>query len=200
MTADLLIGVYPPAAPGDAFRPRPRPATFPLDEPALTLTHLGRGAVWLALRALGLGPGSRVAMPAYHCGSEVEAAHLAGVELEFYRVDSQLRVDEEDLARAARAADATYLISHFGYPMCAPPGDAPVIEDAAHGLFSAAEDGPLGSRGDAAVFCPRKSLGVPDGGALLVRRGGAPIPAVAGRPHAGAMARATGSLLAGRAA
>ena len=200
MSADLLIGVYPPAAPGDALRSRRRPAAFPVDEPGLTLTHLGRGAVWLALRALGLGRGSRVAMPAYHCGSEVEAAHLAGVQLDFYRVDAQLRVDEEDLARAARSADATYLISHFGFPMCAPPPDVPVIEDAAHGLFSAADDGPLGSRGQAAVFCPRKSLGTPDGGALLMRAGRPPVPAAPGRPGARAMLRATASLLAGRAA
>jgi dTDP-4-amino-4,6-dideoxygalactose transaminase len=200
VSADLLIGVYPPAAPSDALRPRRRPAAFPLDEPGLTLTHLGRGAVWLALRALGLGRGSRIAMPAYHCGSEVEAAHLAGAEIDFYRVDGQLRVDEEDLARAARSADATYLISHFGFPMCAPPPDVPLIEDAAHGLFSGADDGPLGSRGQAAVFCPRKSLGVPDGGALLVRGEVAAVSAVPGRPGARAMLRATASLLAGRVA
>src|SRR5207302_360062 len=102
----------------------------------------------LALEALGLGRGSRVAMPAYHCGSEVEAAHLAGVEIDFYRVDGQLRVDADDLARAAADADAVYLISHFGFPMADIPADARlVIEDAAHGLFSADPAGrPLGSR------------------------------------------------------
>src|SRR5256886_6943233 len=52
-----------------------------------------RGAVWLALKALGLGPGSRLAMPAYHCGSEVEAARLAGVEVVFYRVLPTLRAE-----------------------------------------------------------------------------------------------------------
>ena len=37
--------------------------SFPFDQPGLRLTHLGRGAVWLAFHALGLGAGSRVAMP-----------------------------------------------------------------------------------------------------------------------------------------
>jgi hypothetical protein len=198
VTADVLIGVYPPAAPGAAFRPPPGRAPFPFSEAGVTLTHLGRGAVWLALRALGLGRGSRLAMPAYHCGSEVEAAHLAGAEIEFYRVDGQLRVDEEDLARAAAGADAVYLISHFGFPMVEPPAAATVIEDAAHGLFSAQEGRPLGSRGDAAIFCPRKSLGLPDGGALRLREGRAE-PAD-GRPGRGAMARSGASLLAGRLA
>jgi DegT/DnrJ/EryC1/StrS aminotransferase family len=200
VSADVLIGVYPPAE-LSALSRRRRPPDFPFAEPGLTLTHLGRGAVWLALRALGLGRGSRLAMPAYHCGSEVEAAHLAGIELDFYRVDARLRVDEEDLARAAVASDATYLISCFGFAMPDPPAGTRVIEDAAHGLFSRdAAARPLGSRGDAAVFCPRKSLGTPDGGALVLRDGGRRIDAVAGHPDGRAMARSAASLLAGRAA
>ena len=80
----------------------------------------------------------------------------------------------------------------------APPGVA-VIEDAAHGLFSLDPAGrPLGSRGDAAVFCPRKSLGVPDGGAVLVRDGSPRT--VERRPGAKAMLRSTVSLAAARAA
>jgi len=196
-----LINVYPPLAPVAALRPRGR--AFPFGEPGLRLTHLGRGAVWLALRALGLGPGARVAMPAYHCGSEVEAARLAGLEIDFYRVDSELRVDEDDLARAAAGTDAVYAISHFGFPIPAAPAGAPVIEDAAHGLFSTAGGAPLGSRGDAAVFCPRKSLGVPDGGALLVpdARARARVDAwLEGRPRARGLARSTASLAAARAA
>jgi perosamine synthetase len=200
VSADVLIGVYPPAE-LSALHRRRRPPAYPFAEPGLTLTHLGRGGVWLALRALGLGRGSRLAMPAYHCGSEVEAAHLAGIELDFYRVDAQLRVDEDDLSRAAAASDATYLISCFGFPMPNPPADTRVIEDAAHGLFSRDPDGrPLGSCGDAAVFCPRKSLGTPDGGAVLLREPGRSIDAVAGRPEPRAMARSVASLVAGRAA
>jgi hypothetical protein len=136
-------------------------------------------------------------MPAYHCGSEVEAARLAGITVSFYRVDGSFRVDEEDLARVAAAADAAYVISYFGFPMVKGPPGCRMIEDAAHGLFSADGDGPLGSRGEAAIFCPRKSLGVPDGGALLLH--GSPVPAQ-GRPPARRLVRSVGSLLVGRAA
>ena len=196
--SDGLIAVYPPLQPASLLG-RTRRDAFPWSEPGLRLTHLGRGAAWLALEALGLGPGSRVAMPAYHCGSEVEAAHLRGCSIDFYRVDAQLRVDEDDMRRAASEADALYLISDFGFPMPDPPEGAPVVEDAAHGLFSLDPAGrPLGSRGDAAVFCPRKSLGVPDGGAVLVREG-APR-AVDRRPGARAMLRSMLSLTAARAA
>lgn len=198
MSADTLIGVYPPLETG-GLRARVRRDGFPWSQPGLRLTHLGRGAAWLALEALGLGPGARVAMPAYHCGSEVEAAHLRGCEVAFYRVDADLRVDEDDMRRAAAEADALYAISNFGFPMPALPAGVPAIEDAAHALFSAGPDGrPAGSRGDAAVFCPRKSLGVPDGGAVLVRDGSP--RAVARRPATRAMLRSTASLAVFRAA
>ena len=199
MSADVLVGVYPTMS-LPSLTPRRPPPAFPFDRPSLRLTHLGRGAVWLALRALGLGPGSRLAMPAYHCGSEVEAARLAGVAVTFYRVDRGLRVDAADLARAAAAADAVYLISHFGFPTAAAPAGVPVIEDAAHALFSWADGEPVGSRGDAAVFCPRKSLGVPDGGALVVRSGRDGAGGDAGRPPPRRIARSLASLAVGRAA
>jgi perosamine synthetase len=195
MSADLVMGVYPPLSLASlAGRPAPQ---FPFSEPGLRLTHLGRGAVWLALQSLGLGPGSRLAMPAYHCGSEVEAARLAGLAITFYRVDASLRVDHEDLARAAARSDAVYLISYFGFPPpVAPPGTR-VIQDVAHGLFSSDGHGPLGSGADAAVFCPRKTLGVPDGGAVLCRSS---PPAVRGRPPWRRVLRSAGSVTVGRAA
>ncbi len=197
MSARALIGVYPTLGPRAAARRGGAPA-FPFNEPSFTLTHLGRGAVWLAVRGLGLGPGSRVAMPAYHCGSEVEAVRLAGAEVVFYRVDGSLRVDQEDLRRAAASADAAYLISHFGFPMPPPPQGVPVIEDVAHGLFSLGAGGPLGHRADAAVFCPRKSLGVPDGGGLLLP--GREVRQPGDGPPARGLARSLASLLAARAA
>lgn len=189
------MSVYPPLEPA-AMVPR-RSRQFPFDTPGLTLTHLGRGAVWLALKALGLGPGSRLAMPAYHCGSEVEAARLAGVEVVFYRVLPTLRADEDDLLRAAKETDATYLISYYGFPMPPLPPGTRVIEDAAHALFSYDGGAAIGSRGDAAIFCPRKSLGVPDGGAVLVRSGR--IEAT-GRPPWKRMARSVASQGVGWAA
>lgn len=186
--SDPLMSVYPPLEPA-ALVPR-RSKQFPFSSDGLSLTHLGRGAIWLALKALGLGAGSRLAMPAYHCGSEVEAARLAGIDVVFYRVLPSLEVDEDDLMRAAKETDATYLISYFGFPMPPLPPGTRVIEDAAHALFSYDGGAAIGSRGDAAIFCPRKSLGVPDGGAVLIRQGR--IEA-AGRPPWKRMARSVAS-------
>lgn len=166
----MIVSVYPPLERGVLFGHRADRREFPLSDSRCHLTHLGRGAVWLALKALGIP--RRVAMPAFHCGSEVEAARVLGIEIEFYRVTSDLEVDVFNMKEVAKGCDAVYLISNFGFPT---PFDEArstgklVIEDAAHGLFSSSPAGrPLGSGADAAVFCPRKSLGVPDGGALVV--------------------------------
>ncbi|HYX43680.1 MAG TPA: hypothetical protein VE760_01470, partial [Acidimicrobiales bacterium] len=80
----------------------------------------------------------------------------------------------------------------------------PAIVDAAHALFSSEGHEPIGSLGDAAVFCPRKSLGVPDGGALLLRASedGARGDGLGDgrRPPPRRIARSLASLVAGRAA
>ncbi|GAA4627125.1 hypothetical protein GCM10023196_038090 [Actinoallomurus vinaceus] len=186
--SDPLMSVYPPMEPATLVTRRS--VQFPFDSSGLTLTHLGRGAIWLALKALGLGPGHRMAMPAYHCGSEIEAARLAGVEVVFYRVLPTLEVDVEDLFRVAQQCHATYLISYYGFPMPPMPQGTRVIEDAAHALFSYDGGAAIGSRGDAAIFCPRKTLGVPDGGAVLIR--GGHIDAE-GRPPWKRMARSVAS-------
>jgi hypothetical protein len=53
-----------------------------------------------------------------------------------------------------------------------------LLEDCALALFSAPADRPIGVCGDAAIYSFRKSLALPDGGALVLRRGGVrPLPA-----------------------
>lgn len=165
----MIVSVYPPLESGLVLKRGRGPSVFPFSEPNCHLTHLGRGAVWLGLKAIGVP--KRLAMPAFHCGSEVEAARVLGIEIEFYRVDSNLVVDEEHMEDVASRCDALYLISNFGFPTAydaAARTGATIIEDVAHGLFSSDKGGrALGSGADVAVFCPRKSLGAPDGGALL---------------------------------
>ncbi len=148
------------------------------------LAHLGRGALYLGCRVLASrcecpGPHS-VAVPSYHCGSEIETLYRAGFVLRFYRVRSDLTVDTDSFAEASRGACFRYVVSFFGFPPLVeglwPPAESDevgswlVVEDAAHALYSCYPDGtPVGSRSAVAIFSVRKSLGVPDGGALLVR-------------------------------
>jgi hypothetical protein len=153
-----------------------RPARFPLDQLGTPRAHgfyLARGGVYHAVRHFAAG--GRVLMPAYHHGVEVEAARAAGAIVELYRVDAQMRIDLEDLTRRAAQPDtrAIYVTHFVGFPQPLPIDlcrrrHLKLIEDCALALGSADADGvPLGSLGDASIFCLYKSLPVPHGGLLV---------------------------------
>lgn len=152
-----------------------RPA-FPLSEPGLELTYLGRNAVWRAVKRLGL-VGREVLMPAYHHGVEVSALIDAGAIPKFVRVDASLRLDLEDAERQlGPATRALYVIHYAGFPQPIAPirelcrrHSLLLIEDCALATFSRDGEVPLGSSGDAAIFCFYKTAPVVHGGALLVQ-------------------------------
>jgi dTDP-4-amino-4,6-dideoxygalactose transaminase len=184
----------------------PRPAAFPLDRlddgGRARLYYLARTGLYHGLRALGLGAGDTVLLPAYHHGVEVEAVRATGAAVEFYRVDRALRADLDHAARLARRprARALYLTHFAGFAQ--PIDDALalardrgllLIEDCALALLSRDPTGrPLGSAGDLAIFCLYKTLPVPHGGVALAS---APLPRLAAPPLASTLHHLAGSLL-----
>lgn len=157
-----------------AYRP------FPFNPAAAgRLTWNGRTAIREGLRAIGLPAGGRVLVPAWHCGSEVDAILAAGGRPVPYRLDSNLSADPAHLAAllAADGAFAIYAIHYFGHPQpvetlqhLARDHGAVLIEDLALGLYSTDAGGtPLGQAGAMSVFSLVKTLPVPDGGALWLR-------------------------------
>lgn len=157
-----------------------RAPLFPLDRLGSREAQrffLARAAVWHATRHFLDGRPGKVLMPAYHHGVEVEAVRAAGAEVVFYRVGADMQIDLDDVRR--RLADPqvriAYLTHFIGLAqpvaafarLCAENG-VPWIEDCALALLSSASDGrPLGSTGDASIFCLYKTLPVPHGGLLL---------------------------------
>jgi dTDP-4-amino-4,6-dideoxygalactose transaminase len=137
-------------------------------------THRGRTAVTLACRMLGLGAGHEVLMPAYHCGTELDALLHAGVTPVAYQVTRDCAIDLEDLiARKTDRTRAVYLIHYFGWeqPMkelrrWCDEHDILLIEDCALALFSSGQSGAIGRTGDAAIYSLPKSLGLLYGGLL----------------------------------
>ncbi len=152
-------------------------SVFPFSEPRLHLTFSGTAAIAQATRVMGLGPGSRVLCPAYHCGHEIEPFFRAGCEVDLYRVRSDLQIDVEDIAARLVPGIKALLVTHyFGFPqrhlaelkeLCRRNGTL-LVEDCAHALFSDGTEGPLGSTGDLSVFSFRKTLPLPHGGGLLI--------------------------------
>ncbi|MBY6140863.1 DegT/DnrJ/EryC1/StrS family aminotransferase [Leisingera daeponensis] len=153
---------------------------FPFGSPHTSLTRNGRFAIREGLRALGLPKGAKVLLPAWHCGSEADAVLAAGMKISLYRLQQDLSADLDDIRRQLQggAVAAVYAIHYFGYPQplrelqaLAREHGAAVIEDVALGLFSCTPDGAsLGGQGDMSVFSLVKTLPLPDGGALWLRR------------------------------
>jgi len=169
---------YVPAEPTlgwEQLRAATRPLTgHPFSADAVAWTHLGRGALHLAARVLGL-EGREVLVPAYHHGVEVDALVAAGAHPAFYAVGTRWTVDVEELERRIGPRTRALVLTHFaGFP--GPAGQMRaladrhglvLIEDCAQALLSMDGECPVGSTGDAAVFSLRKTLPVPHGGALV---------------------------------
>lgn len=165
----------------------------PFGHPRLLHTYSGRTAIRLAVDMLGLAEGTRILLPRYHCGSELDALIEAGLEIDFYPVGENLEADLDVIEAGLRkGARAIYAIHYFGYPQplddlrrLANVHEARLIEDVALGLYSTAADGSvLGTVGDAGIFSYVKTLPVPDGGGLLMPEGASPprLRAPATRP------------------
>jgi hypothetical protein len=159
----------------------PRQPIFPLDQiqrAGTQLFYLARAGVFAAIsHFLGDGQPGTVLMPAYHHGVEVEAVRATGARIAWYRVDDHLRLDLDDLSNKMLSPDVrvVYVTHYAGFAqpigevkkLCAQLG-LPLFEDCALSLLSRETSGrPLGSTGDAAVFCLYKSLPLPHGGLLI---------------------------------
>lgn len=177
-----ILSVFPPMPPGVWARRPARSLPFPLGEPSCRLYARARQALCNGVRALGLGPGDEVLVPAYHHGSEVEALERAGLRCRFYDVGPGLEPDAADLdALVGERTRALQIVHYLGVPQatarwrgwCDARGLL-LVEDAAHAWLAHDDGGPVGALGDLSVFCLYKTVGLPDGAALVSRR---PVPA-----------------------
>jgi dTDP-4-amino-4,6-dideoxygalactose transaminase len=76
-----------------------------------------RVALGVGMRAVGVAPGDRVLMPAYHCRALVELAFWCGAEVDYYRVRDDLSADLDDLeSRCGPATKCVVIVHYFGFP------------------------------------------------------------------------------------
>ena len=177
--ATLPIPIEPVLSPARLLAgPRRAPLPFPFNSPGVQYTYLARNAIyWLAqhwkLR------GEEVLFPTFFNGAELEALLAAGVKIRFFPVRRGIRVHAQDIAaRITPQTRVVFLIHYSGFPgpveevaaLCRERG-LRLIEDCALAFLCSHGDRPLGTFGDAAVFCLHKPLPVPDGGALVLREG-----------------------------
>jgi perosamine synthetase len=149
-----------------------------LDAGNYRLVTSGRIAIALALREIGVQPGERVLVPAYHSASMVPPVLWHGAEPVFYRVRPDASVDLDDLAaHLARGVRAVMVTHYFGFPqemapiraLCDTYGIA-LIEDCAHCFIGEHGGRPVGAWGDYAIASSMKFLPIYEGGALVSAR------------------------------
>jgi perosamine synthetase len=147
-------------------------------------TFRGRTAISLACDLLGIGPGHEVLVPAYNCGTELDALQHSGAQVVGYRISQNCQIDLDDLkSRKTNRTRAVYLIHYFGWgqPMaeirrwCDDHGLF-LIEDCALALFSEGAKGSIGRTGDVAIYSLTKTLGTWHGGLLTLPSGARAVP------------------------
>lgn len=137
------------------------------------LLSSGTTALTLSLRAIGVTPRERVALPSYGCAALLHAVRAVPAVPLVCDIDPEtLALSIEDLERRARGAVAAAIVVHpFGVPVRVEPFKARgirIVEDCAQSIGARIGGAPVGSRGDVAVFsfAPTKPLtcGGPGGG------------------------------------
>ena len=170
---------FPTLWPHMLLVPRPDVALpFPFAEMSTRYYFLARYGIYDIARTFSLA-GKEVLFPAYFHGVELDALLTAGVRPRFYPVHRDLEVDVDEVARLiGPTTAAVYVIHYAGFSapvkalaaLCRERGIR-LIEDAALALLSQVDDHPLGSFGDAGIFCLYKTIPTPSGGAVVLPSG-----------------------------
>jgi perosamine synthetase len=160
-----------------ASRGLPRPPSV-LDAGEIRFVTSGRIAIALALREIGIEPGDKVLVPAYHSMSMVAPVVACGAQPVFYQVGADTMASLDDItAKLDAGVKAIMVTSYFGFPQplaairawCDRHGVA-LIEDCAHAFFGRHAGRAAGAWGDYAIASSMKFFPIYEGGALVSAR------------------------------
>jgi hypothetical protein len=181
---NYYIPVLPALSPGLLAKRKKQELPFPFSHPRYYDYYFGRSAVWHGIKSLGLTGKDRVLFPSYHHGVEAEAIFHAGLKLDFYRINTRMQIDLEDLKKKITPATRVlYLIYYLGFPhpiqeilsLCR-EHRLLLVEDCALSLYSQVDGVPMGSVGDLSIFSFHKTLPLPNGGGLVMNKPGGWFP------------------------
>jgi perosamine synthetase len=120
---------------------------------------LGRHALFILLKALGVNPGDKIGICAYTCLAVVEAVKVSGAIPVYFDIDEHLCIDPHEIVIQNKGTLKAVILQHtFGNPgrfdellaACEKIG-AIVIEDCAHTLDCVWDNKKLGKWCDAAI-------------------------------------------------
>ena len=149
---------------------------FPLNSKNCYFFFSARYAIWAGLKVLGITSGKNILMPSYNCGTEIDPFFDRKIQVKYYEVKSNFEIDIDDMIRQIDTSTAAILVTHYlGFPQ---PIDKIreicntkklfLIEDCAHAFLTTYQSKNVGTFGDISVFSIRKTLPIPNGGALVI--------------------------------
>lgn len=154
---------------------------FPLNlhNSQLSVSFNGSAALYQAIKHFNIQSGDAVLLPAYCCGAEIGPFEYLQCDLYFYDVDNELNANTqqiEQLFKLHKQIKLLLLTHYLGFAqaktkniqaLCEKYNTA-LLEDCAHALYGTHAKKPLGSFGQSAIFSPRKTIGLLDGGLLVL--------------------------------
>ncbi len=157
-----------------------RTIPFPLNLPSIQIkpTFNGSAALYQAAKQLNVSKGDAVLLPAYCCGAEIGPFHYLQCVLHFYEVDSELNADVQQIEQILNRHKniKLLLITHYlGFAQIATKEiqqlceitNTLLLEDCAHAMYGTQAEQPLGSFGHCAIFSPRKTVELTEGGLVV---------------------------------
>lgn len=141
------------------------------------LTSSGRDSLSLIIKVLGLTSDDGVLLPSYLCPEILRPFREANIFVSFYRINKDLSIDLDDIARrVTKKTKALLIIHYFGYPQpirqlrqLSQQHSLFLIEDMVQSFLTKDNGQPLGSVGDVAFTSFRKFLPVLDGSLALFK-------------------------------
>ncbi len=147
--------------------------------PGFALTNSGSSSLELAVKALGLSPGTEIVLPAFTWVACAHAVVLNGCVPVFCDVDPDTQnVTAVTVAPHITPKTGAVMVVHYaGKPVDMAPIlglGLPVIEDAAHAVDSRWHGTACGAIGNVGIysFDPVKNLATPDAGGVTARDAG----------------------------
>ncbi len=146
-----------------------------LDAPARRAVSSGRVAIAMALRAMAVGPGDEVLVPALHSRSMIPPILWRGARPVFFRLNGDTSIDLNDLERKIGPRTRAVMATHyFGFQqdlralraLCDRRG-LQLLEDCAHCLLGERDGTPVGTSGDYAIGSTMKFVPSYEGGCLV---------------------------------
>jgi hypothetical protein len=176
----MFVPIWPPLPPKLLLMRKSCTVEYPFNIPNATFFYRASSAIYYLFKHLGnVAPGP-VLVPDFHSGNEVAAIRASGMRLETYPVGTDLMVDLEALRRLCllHRPRAVVFIHILGFPQpieeilrMRDELDFTIVEDCAHALYGEYGGRPMGSFGEYGIFCPYKTLPVPNGGVLVQGQG-----------------------------